>query len=94
MLEPFPSMSRVYSLVLQEKSHKHLGHGAAGSSQLDTMAMYTNSKGNSNSNWNKGNGKKERPFCTHCNMQGVRVLWDSTLLLTQYGSSSRELVLH
>ena len=30
--------------------------------------MYANSKGNSN--WNKGNGKKERPFCTHYNMLG------------------------
>ncbi|XP_065634489.1 uncharacterized protein LOC136069658 [Quercus suber] len=70
MLEPFPSMSRVYSLVLQEESHKHIGHGVAASSQSDTMTMYTNSKGNCNSNWNKGNGKKKRPFCTHCNMQG------------------------
>lgn len=33
--------------------------------------MYANSKGNSgNSNWNKGGNKKERPFCTHCNMLG------------------------
>ncbi|XP_075663313.1 uncharacterized protein LOC142632877 [Castanea sativa] len=70
MLEPFPSMSRVYSLVLQKEFHKHIGHGAAGSSQSDTMTMYTNSKGKSNFNWNKGNGRKERPFCTHCNMQG------------------------
>nr|POE74258.1 hypothetical protein CFP56_51993 [Quercus suber] len=50
-------MSRVYSLVLQEESHKNIGYGAAGSSQSDTMAMYTNSKGNFNSNWNKGNDK-------------------------------------
>ena len=70
MLEPFPSMRRVYSLMLQEESHKHIGYGATRSSQSDTMAMYTSSKGNSNSNWNKGNGKKDRPFCTHCNMQG------------------------
>ena len=32
------------------------------------MAMFTNSKGNSN--WNKGNAKNEKPYCTHCNMQG------------------------
>ena len=67
---PFLSMSKVYSLVLQEESHKNIGHGVASSSQSDAMAMYTNSKANSNSNWNKGNGKKERPFCTQCNMQG------------------------
>ena len=65
MLDLFPSMSKVYSLVLQEESHKNIGHGVVGSSQSNAMAMFTNSKGNSNSNWNKGNGKKERPFCTH-----------------------------
>ena len=33
--------------------------------------MYANSKNNSGgSSWNKGNGKKERPFCTNCNMFG------------------------
>ena len=65
MSNPFPSMSKVYSLVLQEESHKNIGHGGSGSSQSDTMAMYANSKGNS-----KWNGKREGPFCTHYNMPG------------------------
>ena len=65
MMDHFPSMSKVYSLILQEESHKNVGHGNSGSSQSDTMAMYANSKGNF-----KGNGRKERPFCTHCNMAG------------------------
>ena len=68
MYDHFPSMSKVYSLVLQEESHKNIGHGSSASSQSDAMAMHTNSKGNSN--WNKGNAKKEKPFCTHYNMQG------------------------
>ncbi|XP_065631528.1 uncharacterized protein LOC136068320 [Quercus suber] len=38
MMDPFPSMSKVYSLILQEESHK-IGHGGSGSSQNDTMAM-------------------------------------------------------
>ena len=68
--DPFPSMSKVYSLVLQEESHKNLGHEGSNSSQGDVVAMYANSKNNSggSASWNKGNGKKERPFCTHCNM--------------------------
>ena len=68
--DPFPSMSKVYSLVLQEESHKNLGHEGSNSSQGDVVAMYANSKNNSggSSSWNKGNGKKERPFCTHYNM--------------------------
>ena len=68
MSNPFPSMSKVYSLVLQEESHKNIGYGGSCSNQLDVVAMYANSKGNSN--WNKGNGKKGRPFCTHYNMPG------------------------
>jgi len=55
-------------LVLQEESQKNIGHGSSASLQFDAMAMYTNSKGNFN--WNKGNAKKDKHFCIHCNMQG------------------------
>ena len=66
MYDPFPSMSKVYSLVLQEESHKSFGHGGFCSTQPDAIAMYANSKSSSgNSTWIKGNGKKERPFCAH-----------------------------
>ena len=69
--DPFPSMSKVYSLVLQEESHKTFGHGGSNASQNDVVAMYANSKSNSrNTTWNKGNGKKERPSCAHYNIPG------------------------
>ncbi|XP_075670230.1 uncharacterized protein LOC142640000 [Castanea sativa] len=70
MLEPFPSMSKVYALVLQEESHKGIGHGAAFTPKPDSMAMYVNTKGNAG---NRGGFKKERPLCTHCNMLGHTV---------------------
>ena len=47
MYNPFPSMSKVYSLVLQEESHKSFGHGGSSSTQADVVAMYANSKSNS-----------------------------------------------
>ena len=47
MLEPFPSMSKVYALVLQEESHKGIGHGFAFTPRPDSVAMYANTKGNS-----------------------------------------------
>ncbi|KAL4620721.1 hypothetical protein ACB092_06G176100 [Castanea dentata] len=69
--DPLPSMSKVYSLVLQEEPHKTIGHGGSSASPNDVVAMYANSKSNSgNTTWNKGNEKKERPFCTHCNILG------------------------
>ena len=46
MFEPFPSISKVYALVLQKESHKNLGHGSSFSPQLDSVAMYANSKSN------------------------------------------------
>ena len=70
MLEPFPSMSKVYALVLQEESHKGIGHGAAFTPKPDSVAMYANTRGNSG---NKGGPKKERRLCTHCNMLGHTV---------------------
>ena len=32
MYDPFPSMTKDYSLVLQEDSHKNIGHGSSASS--------------------------------------------------------------
>ena len=46
MLEPFPSMSKVYALVLQEESHKGIGHGSAFIPKPDLLAMYANTRGN------------------------------------------------
>ena len=54
MLEPFPSMSKVYALVLQEESHKGNGHGFAFTPRLDSVAMYANTRGNLD---NKGGPK-------------------------------------
>ena len=71
MSGPFPSISKVYTLVLQEESHKNIGHGSTFTPRLDSVAMYANNtKGNSG---NKGDNKKERPLCTHCNMLGHTV---------------------
>ena len=70
MLEPFPSMSKVYALVLQEESYKGIGHGSAFTPKPDSVAMYVNTKGNYGS---KARPKKERSLCTHCNMLGHTV---------------------
>ena len=65
MLEPFPSMSKVYALILQEEAHKGIGHGhgSAFIPKPDSMAMYVNTKGNPGI---LAGPKKERPMWTHC----------------------------
>ena len=40
MLEPFPSVSKMYALVLQEESHKGIGHGFSFTPRPDSVAMY------------------------------------------------------
>jgi len=49
MSDPFPSMSKVYAPVLQEESHKNIGHGGSGTPQSDAIIMYANTRGNSRS---------------------------------------------
>ena len=70
MQEPFPLISKIYALVLQEESHKSVGHGGSYTAKPNSIAMYANWKGSNSGNptWNKGNNKKERPLFTHCNM--------------------------
>ena len=60
-------MSRVYAPVLQEESHKGIGHCSALTPKSDSVVMYANTRGNYGS---KGGPKKERPLCTHCNLLG------------------------
>ena len=72
MQQPFPSISKIHALVLQEEPHKSVGHGGSYTAKPNSVAMYANSKGSNSGNptWNKGNNKRERPLCTHCNMLG------------------------
>ena len=57
-------------MVLQEESHKSIGHGSTFTPKPNSVAMYVNTKGNFG---NKGGNKKDRPLCTHCNMLGHTV---------------------
>ena len=42
MYEPFPSINKVYGLVLQEESHKNIGHGGSFAAKPGSVAMYVN----------------------------------------------------
>ena len=39
MQEPFPSISKIYALVLQEESHKSVGHGGSYTKKPNSIAM-------------------------------------------------------
>ncbi|XP_057952900.1 uncharacterized protein LOC131147125 [Malania oleifera] len=45
MHEPFPSIIKIYALVLQEESHKNVGYEEYYTIKSDSIAMYANLKG-------------------------------------------------
>ena len=68
LIELFPSLSKVCSLVLQEEKWRNIGNIVNVVQQLDAMAMYVNNnrpfQGNQGPNKGGGKGKKDRPVCT------------------------------
>ncbi|XP_042957991.1 uncharacterized protein LOC122293478 [Carya illinoinensis] len=63
LIEPMPALNRVFSMTQQqEKQHQMI----SGTPSPDLMAMFTKgSFGNF-----KPTNRHERPYCTHCKMQG------------------------
>ncbi|XP_075665332.1 uncharacterized protein LOC142634993 [Castanea sativa] len=75
-IEPFPSISKVCSLILQEEK-RSIGHGVNMIYPTEATAMYVNhNKGiTCNQGQNQGyhgskgrHSKKERPVCTYCGL--------------------------
>lgn len=95
MSDPIPPISKVYSLVLQVETQKNISHWSF-QSQNDATTLYanstTNSGNNGNSNFGNKNGiRKQRPFCTHCNILGytvdkcykLQIAWISSLSINK-----------
>ena len=74
LIEPFPSLSKVCSLVLQEEKRRNIGNTVNPVQQLDAVAMYVNNnrpfQGNQGQNKGVGKGKKEKLVCTYCGFTG------------------------
>ena len=78
LLEPFPSISKVCSLILQEEKRRSFGHGVNIVYPTKATAMFVNhAKGfngnqgqNQGNRGNKGHFKKDRPICTYCGLSG------------------------
>ncbi|XP_057953856.1 uncharacterized protein LOC131148133 [Malania oleifera] len=76
LIEPFPSLSKVCSLVIQEEKRRNIGHGITGyniEANADAAMFVNHNKGQfQHFNGGKGGGysKKERPICTYCGLIG------------------------
>ncbi|XP_023916736.1 uncharacterized protein LOC112028298 [Quercus suber] len=76
LIKPFPSLSKVCSLIFHEEKRRNIGQGFNMIQSEDAVAMYVNnSKGflghQGHKNGGKGsNGKKDRHVCTYCGLTG------------------------
>ena len=80
LMEPFPTINKVYSLLIQEERQRSVGLGNSIHIESTTLAV-TSSNVNSNSNFpgffgnssvygGKNSKGKDRPICTHCGKLG------------------------
>jgi hypothetical protein len=72
LMEPLPSINKVFALVSQEERQKELSstpmlHGVESGSTALAVTNYKPYGGNKNF------GKKERPVCSHCGITGHTV---------------------
>ena len=69
LMEPLPSISKVFSLIAQEESQRQV---TASSAPLSDPQLAFVVQGNSKPGPDKGNpkGKKDRPTCSHCGILG------------------------
>ena len=80
LIEPFPSLIKVCSLILQEEKRRSIGNTVnviQQVQQLDPVAMYVSgprpfqgTQGHTQNNGGKGNSKEERPVYTYCGFTG------------------------
>ena len=78
LMDPLPSINRVYSLLIQDESQRSIGHSTcayiisttlATKSSTGTVGFGNTYGNNSGAKGNKNKGK-ERPVCSHCGVTG------------------------
>ena len=68
LMDPLPTTSRTFSLLLQEEQQRSIG---SSSSTAPTMAFAISS--NSSKNGTSNRQRREKLICTHCNIPGYAV---------------------
>ena len=68
LMEPLPSISKVFSLISQEERQCSIGSGSTGSETQLAFTVKGANKGGSDAK--PRSGKKDRPTCSHCGLLG------------------------
>ncbi|XP_072083676.1 uncharacterized protein [Arachis hypogaea] len=70
LLEPFPTINKVLSLVTQEEKHRAIGASLNSASQNQVAFLARNQQQTQSQGHGRGMVKKDRPLCSHCGILG------------------------
>ena len=65
LMDPFPSVGKVYALLIQEEMQRSVTHQSG--VKVDSIALVTKMQ---NFNANSSGKGKDKPICTHCGKTG------------------------
>ena len=72
-MDPFPPITKVFALIVQEKKQKEVGASTSGTSAYEVshvFAFKSSSDARNNSNNRSKGSSKNRLLCAHCGMLG------------------------
>jgi len=69
-MDPFPSVTKVFALVVQEEKQKEIGASTSASEVSHAFALKTSSAARSHPDNRFKGSSKNRPLCAHCGMLG------------------------
>ena len=70
LMDPIPSVDKVYSLLIQEEKQRSIGHGSNNGPFVESTALAAKAFMHGSKTFKKG---KERPTCSHCGLLGHTV---------------------
>ncbi|KAL5574169.1 hypothetical protein UlMin_023766 [Ulmus minor] len=72
MMDPFPSINRVFSLVIQEERQRNIGLGStiSNAEPMSFNSGSTSSINPSSVNYSSSKSRKDKLICTHCGYNG------------------------
>ena len=73
LIDPIPSVEKVFSLLIQDEKQRSIGQGSNNGPFVESTVLAA--KGTSIGSKNKKDKGKERPVCSHYGLQGI--LWRS-----------------
>jgi hypothetical protein len=73
LIDPLPSINKVFSLVIQEERQRQVISSAGSMNHHNSAAMITTASQHSSQGYKPNTARKEKPRCSHCGILGHTV---------------------